>query len=81
MEQNYRYHLDCIRYLQVTWIEHNEVDYSYVPNMFIKLVSSGFAFRAKRWITTLQRQCERLKLLMDDDSGNFLIFSQLNILL
>ncbi|XP_074343336.1 homeobox-leucine zipper protein ROC1-like isoform X1 [Apium graveolens] len=60
--------MDFLRYLQVTWIEHNEVDYSYVPTMFRELVSSGFAFRAKHWIATLNRQCERLKLLMEDNS-------------
>ncbi|XP_074332490.1 uncharacterized protein LOC141670504 [Apium graveolens] len=37
---------------EVTWIEHNEVDYSYVTTMFRELVSSGFVFRAKRWIAT-----------------------------
>ncbi|WOH04215.1 hypothetical protein DCAR_0623624 [Daucus carota subsp. sativus] len=53
---------------KVTWIEHNEIDYSSVPNMFRKLVSSGFAFQAKRWIATLRRQCERLKLVVEDDN-------------
>ena len=35
-----------------------------VHNLYKQLVSSGHAFGAKRWITTLDRQCERLASAM-----------------
>ncbi|AEE82438.1 protodermal factor 2 [Arabidopsis thaliana] len=47
-------------YSKVTWIEHMEVDDRSVHNMYKPLVQSGLAFGAKRWVATLERQCERL---------------------
>lgn len=47
-------------YSKVTWVEHVEVDDRGVHNLYKQLVSSGQAFGAKRWVTTLDRQCERL---------------------
>ncbi|XP_010422328.1 PREDICTED: homeobox-leucine zipper protein PROTODERMAL FACTOR 2-like isoform X1 [Camelina sativa] len=47
-------------YSKVTWIEHMEVDDRSVHNMYRPLVHSGLAFGAKRWVATLERQCERL---------------------
>ncbi|KAF7805806.1 homeobox-leucine zipper protein HDG2 isoform X1 [Senna tora] len=47
-------------YSKVTWIEHVEVDDRGVHNLYKQLVSSGHAFGAKRWLATLDRQCERL---------------------
>ena len=41
-----------------------EVDNSLVHNMFEPLVSSGFAFCAKRWVATLIRQCQWLETTM-----------------
>lgn len=35
-----------------------------VHNLYKQLVSSGHAFGAKRWIATLDRQCERLASAM-----------------
>lgn len=35
-----------------------------VHNLYKQLVSSGHAFGAKRWIATLDRQCERLACAM-----------------
>lgn len=35
-----------------------------VHNLYKQLVSSGQAFGAKRWVTTLDRQCERLASAM-----------------
>lgn len=49
-----------ISILKVTWIEHMEVDDRSVHNMYKPLVHSGLAFGAKRWVATLERQCERL---------------------
>ncbi|KAM6602094.1 hypothetical protein CsatA_021703 [Cannabis sativa] len=44
----------------VTWVEHVEVDDRAVHNIYKPLVNSGIAFGAKRWVATLDRQCERL---------------------
>lgn len=46
--------------VKVTWIEHIEVDDRSVHNIYKQLVNSGLAFGAKRWLGTLERQCERL---------------------
>ncbi|KAK3002745.1 hypothetical protein RJ639_020106 [Escallonia herrerae] len=44
----------------VTWVEHVEVDdRSPIHRLYRDLVCSGQAYGAKRWITTLQRMCER----------------------
>ncbi|KAJ8556283.1 hypothetical protein K7X08_023041 [Anisodus acutangulus] len=51
-------------YSKVTWIEHVEVDDRAVHNIYIPLVDSGLAFGAKRWVATLERQCERLASVM-----------------
>ncbi|RDX60262.1 Homeobox-leucine zipper protein MERISTEM L1, partial [Mucuna pruriens] len=47
-------------YSKVTWIEHVEVDDRAVHSIYRPLVNSGLAFGAKRWVVTLDRQCERL---------------------
>ncbi|CAH2078341.1 unnamed protein product [Thlaspi arvense] len=47
-------------YSKVTWVEHTEVDDRSVHTMYKPLVNTGFAFGAKRWVATLDRQCERL---------------------
>ncbi|GER27243.1 homeobox-leucine zipper family protein, partial [Striga asiatica] len=45
---------------QVTWIEHVQVDdKSLTHRLYRDLVRSCQAYGAKRWITTLQRMCER----------------------
>ncbi|WMV17978.1 hypothetical protein MTR67_011363 [Solanum verrucosum] len=51
-------------YSKVTWIEHVEVDDRGVHNIYRPLVNSGLAFGAKRWVATLDRQCERLASAM-----------------
>ncbi|XP_060189986.1 homeobox-leucine zipper protein ROC7-like [Lycium barbarum] len=51
-------------YSKVTWIEHVEVDDVVIHNIYKPLVTSGLAFGAKRWIVTLNRQCERLASAM-----------------
>ncbi|WJX73857.1 Homeobox-leucine zipper protein hdg2 [Trifolium repens] len=51
-------------YSKVIWVEHVEVDDRGVHNLYKQLVSSGHAFGAKRWIATLDRQCERLASAM-----------------
>ncbi|KAL5840506.1 hypothetical protein ACOSQ4_013114 [Xanthoceras sorbifolium] len=47
-------------YSKVIWVEHVEVDDRSVHNLYRSLVNSGLAFGAKRWVATLDRQCERL---------------------
>ncbi|KAJ7981306.1 Homeobox leucine zipper protein [Quillaja saponaria] len=51
-------------YSKVTWVEHVEVDDRGVHDLYKQLVSSGHAFGAKRWVATLDRQCERLASAM-----------------
>lgn len=51
-------------YSKVTWVEHAEYDESQVHQLYRPLLSSGMGFGAQRWITTLQRQCECLAILM-----------------
>ncbi|XP_057544611.1 homeobox-leucine zipper protein PROTODERMAL FACTOR 2 [Amaranthus tricolor] len=51
-------------YSKVTWVEHVEVDDRAVHNIYRALVNSGLAFGAKRWVSTLDRQCERLASVM-----------------
>lgn len=51
-------------YSKVTWVEHVEYDESSIHQLYRPLISSGMGFGAQRWITTLQRQCECLAILM-----------------
>ncbi|MCD7458520.1 Homeobox-leucine zipper protein PROTODERMAL FACTOR 2 [Datura stramonium] len=51
-------------YSKVTWVEHVEVDEKAVHNIYKPLVNSGLAFGAKRWVATLDRQCERIASAM-----------------
>ncbi|KAL7212093.1 hypothetical protein ACSBR2_014876 [Camellia fascicularis] len=51
-------------YSKVIWVEHVEVDDRAVHNIYRPLVNSSLAFGAKRWVATLDRQCERLASAM-----------------
>ncbi|KAL0909552.1 hypothetical protein M5K25_020432 [Dendrobium thyrsiflorum] len=51
-------------YSKVIWVEHVEVDDRSVHSIYKPLVNSGIAFGAKRWVSTLDRQCERLASVM-----------------
>ncbi|OWM79829.1 homeobox-leucine zipper protein HDG2 isoform X2 [Punica granatum] len=51
-------------YSKVVWVEHVEVDDRGVHSLYKQLVNSGHAFGAKRWVATLDRQCERLASAM-----------------
>ncbi|CAO2187258.1 unnamed protein product [Urochloa humidicola] len=57
-------------YSKVTWVEHVEVDDRSVHNLYKPLVNSGLAFGAKRWVGTLDRQCERLASAMASNIPN-----------
>ncbi|KAK4344166.1 hypothetical protein RND71_037260 [Anisodus tanguticus] len=68
-------------YSKVTWVEHVEVDDTTVHAIYKPLVISGLAFGAKRWIATLDRQCERLASAMatnipTNDLSNMVLTSQ-----
>ncbi|XVF03952.1 hypothetical protein REPUB_Repub05bG0038000 [Reevesia pubescens] len=49
---------------KVTWVEHVEVDNRSVHPIFHQIVSSGFAFSAKRWIAMINRHCQWLSTSM-----------------
>ncbi|CAM8943833.1 unnamed protein product [Rhodiola kirilowii] len=51
-------------YSKVTWVENVEVDDRGVHNLYKPLVKSGLAFGARKWVSTLNRQCERLASFM-----------------
>ncbi|KAH7439519.1 hypothetical protein KP509_04G065600 [Ceratopteris richardii] len=55
--------------LQVTWLEHVEVDYHGCTHKFVPFLSNGSAFGAKRWISALERYCE--------DRGSLLVTNML----
>ncbi|GAB2277678.1 hypothetical protein Dimus_012383 [Dionaea muscipula] len=44
---------------KVTWVERVEIEDEEMDPLFRNLVTSGLAFGAERWITTLQRMTER----------------------
>lgn len=46
--------------MQVTWIEHIQYDENVVHPLFRALPRSGVGFGAKRWLASLQRQCDSL---------------------
>jgi homeobox-leucine zipper protein len=50
--------------LQVTWVEHMEIEQMLPINVLYRnLVLSGAAFGAHRWLAALQRACERFAAL------------------
>ncbi|XP_051135177.1 homeobox-leucine zipper protein MERISTEM L1-like [Andrographis paniculata] len=51
-------------YSKVTWVEHVEIDDRGVHSIYKPLINSGLAFGARRWVATLDRQCERLASVM-----------------
>ncbi|CAA0826926.1 Homeobox-leucine zipper protein GLABRA 2, partial [Striga hermonthica] len=48
----------------VTWVEHLECQKTTVHSLYRTVVNCGLAYGAKRWISTLQQQCERLVFLV-----------------
>ncbi|KAI9109432.1 hypothetical protein K1719_019486 [Acacia pycnantha] len=49
---------------KVTWVEHIECEKSTIQTMYRSIVKSGLAFGARRWLGTLQQQCQRLVFVM-----------------
>ncbi|KAG7638218.1 Homeobox-leucine zipper protein HDG3 [Arabidopsis thaliana] len=54
-------------YSKVTWVEHVEVDDAGSYSIFEKLICTGQAFAANRWVGTLVRQCERISSILSTD--------------
>ncbi|XP_019196338.1 PREDICTED: homeobox-leucine zipper protein MERISTEM L1-like [Ipomoea nil] len=53
----------------VTWVEHNLVPNGPVHDMLKTLLSSNYAFSAKRWISTLERYCDQIKGIDREELG------------
>ncbi|OIW07059.1 hypothetical protein TanjilG_02693 [Lupinus angustifolius] len=51
-------------YPMVTWIEHVEVDYGMLHNLYKHVVSSGLTFGATQWLISLERKCRSLSNMM-----------------
>ncbi|OVA03238.1 Homeobox domain [Macleaya cordata] len=52
-------------YCKVTWVEHVEIEEKTTTHrLYRDLINSCVAFGAERWLTTLQRMCERFACLM-----------------
>ncbi|CAM0952556.1 unnamed protein product [Alopecurus aequalis] len=50
-------------YSKVTWVVHAEYDESAAHELYRPLLRSGQALGARRWLASLQRQCEYLAIL------------------
>ncbi|KAG5600237.1 hypothetical protein H5410_031607 [Solanum commersonii] len=66
--------------LLVTWIEHMEYNENLVHDWYRPLIKTGLGFGAQRWMATLQRQYQFLKVMKsiidpigDDSSANRVI--------
>ncbi|XP_015160168.1 homeobox-leucine zipper protein ANTHOCYANINLESS 2-like [Solanum tuberosum] len=59
-------------YCQVTWIEHMEYNENLVHDWYRPLIKTGLGFGAHRWMVTLQRQYQFLKVMKSivDPIGN-----------
>ncbi|KFK41777.1 hypothetical protein AALP_AA2G170800 [Arabis alpina] len=64
--QSYRFPSGCLiqdmpnGYSKVTWVEHIETEEKeQIHELYREMIHKGIAFGAERWVTTLQRMCER----------------------
>uniref|UniRef100_M1E0B2 Homeobox-leucine zipper protein ANTHOCYANINLESS 2 n=1 Tax=Solanum tuberosum TaxID=4113 RepID=M1E0B2_SOLTU len=48
---------------KVTWIEHMKYNENLVHDWYRPLINTGVGFGAQRWMTTLQRQYQFLKVM------------------
>ncbi|NP_001302850.1 homeobox-leucine zipper protein HDG11-like [Brassica napus] len=52
-------------YSKVTWVEHVETEEKeQTHELYREVIHKGIAFGAERWVTTLQRMCERFASLL-----------------
>ncbi|KAF8089354.1 hypothetical protein N665_0508s0002 [Sinapis alba] len=68
---SYRFPSGCLiqdmpnGYSKITWVEHTETEEKEpVHELYREMVHKGIAFGAERWVTTLQRMCERYASLL-----------------
>ncbi|CAF2182617.1 hypothetical protein HID58_027001 [Brassica napus] len=68
---SYRFPSGCLiqdmpnGYSKVTWVEHTETEEKEpVHELYREMIHKGIAFGAERWVTTLQRMCERFASLL-----------------
>jgi len=61
-----------MKYFQVTWIEHMKYNENLVHDWYRPLINTGVGFGAQRWMATLQRQYQFLKVMKSiiDPIGN-----------
>lgn len=52
--------------MQVTWVVHAEYDETAVHHLYRPLLRSGQALGARRWLASLQRQCQYLAILRNN---------------
>ncbi|KAI5654480.1 hypothetical protein M9H77_31667 [Catharanthus roseus] len=50
---------------KITWVEHMEVPDQIIHSLSRSIISSGNAYGAKRWVSFMKRQCERLTCATD----------------
>ncbi|WMV33956.1 hypothetical protein MTR67_027341 [Solanum verrucosum] len=50
-------------YCKVIWIEHMEYDEIFVHHLYRPLIRAGLGFGAQRWMSSLQRQSEFLRVM------------------
>ncbi|ESQ27851.1 hypothetical protein EUTSA_v10018189mg [Eutrema salsugineum] len=69
--QSYRFPSGCLiqdmpnGYSKVTWVEHVETEEKEPTHeLYREMIHKGIAFGAERWVTTLQRMCERFASLL-----------------
>ncbi|CAH2067056.1 unnamed protein product [Thlaspi arvense] len=69
--QSYRFPSGCLiqdmpnGYSKVTWVEHIETEEKeQTHELYREMIHTGIAFGAERWVTSLQRMCERFASLL-----------------
>ncbi|KAI5660662.1 hypothetical protein M9H77_19985 [Catharanthus roseus] len=55
-------------YSKIIWIEHVAVQDQIINDLSKSIIRSGYAYGAKHWISTLERQCERISSVIGDAS-------------
>lgn len=59
---------DFIYIFQIIWVEHVAVQDQIINDLSKSIIRSGYAYGAKHWISTLERQCERISSVIGDTS-------------
>ncbi|XP_076953064.1 homeobox-leucine zipper protein HDG1-like [Bidens hawaiensis] len=56
---------------KVTWIEHTEYPNRLMHNKYVRLIRSGVAFGAQRWINALLRHCACFRAITSNNNNLF----------